>query len=73
MRSLRRAIACVESPWLLIWGTRDRAVGPKSAVELARAPARCPRALLPEVGHLPFEQPPEVFNRSVLEFLDCPQ
>ncbi len=70
VQSLSTAIARVRAPALLIWGTEDRAVDPRSMDALEGVLPQCRRAVLPGVGHLPFEEVPEVFNRLVLDFVD---
>ena len=56
-------------PTLLIWGTRDRAVDFRSAESLRRN-FRDARLLVFEgVGHLPYEEAPEDFNRALVAFL----
>ena len=56
-------------PTLLIWGTRDRAVDFRSAEPLRRN-FRDARLLVFEgVGHLPYEEAPEDFNRVLVAFL----
>lgn len=70
VESLHKSIANIRAPALLVWGTCDRAVDPRSMDALERALPRCRRAVLPGVGHLPFEEVPEVFNRLVLDFAD---
>jgi pimeloyl-ACP methyl ester carboxylesterase len=69
VRALRGAIAQVQAPVLLIWGTKDGAVDLRSADALQRTLPHCETALLPGVGHLPFEENPEGFDRLVLDFL----
>ena len=69
VRALRGMIAQVRVPVMLIWGTKDGAVDLRSADTLQRALPRCETALLPGVGHLPFEENPEGFDRLVLDFL----
>lgn len=56
-------------PTLLIWGTRDGAVSPASAAHLEKALADCRTLLLPGVGHLPYEETPEIFNQALVQFL----
>lgn len=56
-------------PTLLLWGSEDRAVYPASAAELRQRLDRAQLVLLPGVGHLPYEEAPEEFNRAVLGFL----
>ena len=56
-------------PTLLIWGTRDRAVSPASAYELKQQFQRARLVMFEGVGHLPYEESPDDFNRTVTEFL----
>ena len=57
-------------PTLMLWGAHDRAVSLASATRL-RAVLRAPLEILPGVGHLPFEEAPELFADRVLHFLAC--
>jgi pimeloyl-ACP methyl ester carboxylesterase len=70
MTALPGAIARVRAHSLLIWGTRDGAVDPKSSEALMQALPNCERALIQGAGHLPFEEMPDEFNRLVLDFLE---
>lgn len=70
--ALREAIPRVQTPTLLVWGSLDGAVDPHSAQPLRRSLACCRVEVLPGVGHLPFEESPEVFNRLVLDFIEQP-
>jgi pimeloyl-ACP methyl ester carboxylesterase len=56
-------------PTLLIWGTRDRAVHFQSAEPLRRNFRNARLVALEGVGHLPYEEAPEDFNRALAEFL----
>jgi pimeloyl-ACP methyl ester carboxylesterase len=56
-------------PTLLLWGSEDRAVSPNSAQRLRRVFADCSVEIFAGVGHLPYEEVPEQFDRAVLEFL----
>jgi pimeloyl-ACP methyl ester carboxylesterase len=56
-------------PTLLIWGNSDGAVYPSSAVALKRRFNNCRLVTFDGVGHLPYEEVPEEFNRTVIEFL----
>ena len=56
-------------PTLLIWGSRDAAVFVDSAQELRKQFDNCKLVIFDGVGHLPYEEVPEEFNRVVLEFL----
>lgn len=60
----------VESvPALLLWGERDRAVDPASAEALHRRWKNSVVLMMPGIGHMPYEEVPEEFNRIVLDFL----
>jgi pimeloyl-ACP methyl ester carboxylesterase len=56
-------------PTLLIWGTNDRAVYFQSAEPLRRNFRDARLVALEGVGHLPYEEAPEDFNRALVEFL----
>jgi 4,5:9,10-diseco-3-hydroxy-5,9,17-trioxoandrosta-1(10),2-diene-4-oate hydrolase len=55
-------------PMLIFWGDRDRAVALESGEELARR-LGAPLRVVPEAGHIPFEEMPEVCNRAWGEWL----
>jgi pimeloyl-ACP methyl ester carboxylesterase len=54
---------------LLIWGTADTAVDPASAAPLKQKIRDCQLVLFEGVGHLPYEEVPDEFNRAVVKFL----
>jgi pimeloyl-ACP methyl ester carboxylesterase len=56
-------------PTLLIWGTRDRAVHFQSAEPLRRNFRNARLVALEGVGHLPYEEAPDDFNRALVDFL----
>jgi pimeloyl-ACP methyl ester carboxylesterase len=56
-------------PTLLIWGTKDTAVDPASAAQLKQRLRDCQLVRFDGVGHLPYEEAPEEFNRAVAKFL----
>jgi pimeloyl-ACP methyl ester carboxylesterase len=56
-------------PTLLIWGTRDRAVSFGSAAPLRRNFRDARLVAFEGVGHLPYEEAPQEFNRALLDFL----
>jgi pimeloyl-ACP methyl ester carboxylesterase len=70
MEALRALIPAVQVPTLLIAGDRDRAVDPRSCQILKEHLPHCEHVVLPEIGHLPFEEAPGQFNQLVLEFLE---
>lgn len=69
VESLRNVLGEIAIPVLLIWGTADRAVDPRSCDELEKRLPRCETIRLRGVGHMPFEETPEKFNRVVMGFL----
>jgi len=56
-------------PTLLIWGTKDRAVDFRSAEPLRRNFRDARLMPFEGVGHLPYEEASEDFNRALIEFL----
>jgi pimeloyl-ACP methyl ester carboxylesterase len=56
-------------PTLLLWGDRDPAVYVSSARPLAQFFPNSQTLIFPGVGHLPYEECPEQFNRALIEFL----
>ncbi len=75
-RDLEELRQCLPSiahiPTLIVWGSRDNAVDPASAETLCRQFQKCRLLILPGVGHLPYEEAPEGFNRAVIGFLTTP-
>jgi len=71
MEALRAALPSIRQlPTLLLWGARDRAVSPSSAPRLQACFANSRLVLLPDCGHLPYEEFPAEFNRELSAFLD---
>ena len=60
-------------PTLLIWGSKDSAVYVSSMEPLARHFANVQTLVFPGVGHLPYEECPEAFNRELTNFLISPE
>jgi pimeloyl-ACP methyl ester carboxylesterase len=60
-----------EIPTLLMWGTKDTAVYASSAAPVARHFVDCKTVTFPEMGHLPYEECPDDFNRELIQFLTC--
>jgi pimeloyl-ACP methyl ester carboxylesterase len=56
-------------PTLLIWGAKDPAVYASSAAPLAKFFPNSKLIIFPGIGHLPYEECPEEFNRALIEFL----
>jgi len=61
-----------QKPILLIWGDQDHTVGLNSADRLRRKFRHANLMVLPGVGHIPFEEVPEVCNRAMVEWLSTP-
>jgi pimeloyl-ACP methyl ester carboxylesterase len=56
-------------PTLLIWGSLDAAVDPRSAAKVQSYFRDCRLVVMEGIGHLPYEEAPQEFNRAVIEFL----
>jgi pimeloyl-ACP methyl ester carboxylesterase len=56
-------------PTLLMWGSKDPAVFASSMEPLARHFTNVQTVMFPGVGHLPYEECPEEFNRALIKFL----
>jgi pimeloyl-ACP methyl ester carboxylesterase len=67
--ALKTALPRVTAPTLLIWGDKDRAVDPASAVELQRRLRQCELQVVRGGGHIVFEELPEEANRLMLDWL----
>ncbi len=61
--------AISELPTLLLWGSRDTAVYPSSAYELQQRLKNSVLVVLDGVGHVPYEEVPDEFNRVICDFL----
>jgi pimeloyl-ACP methyl ester carboxylesterase len=70
LRELEETLPMLASvPTLLMWGSKDSAVYASSAVALAKYFPNSQLIVFPGVGHLPYEECPEEFNRTLIEFL----
>jgi pimeloyl-ACP methyl ester carboxylesterase len=56
-------------PTLLMWGSKDSAVYASSAARLAKYFPNSRTIIFPGIGHLPYEECPEEFNRALIDFL----
>ncbi len=56
-------------PTLILWGSLDNAVDPASATPLSKQFHHCSLKMFEGVGHLPYEEVPSEFNRTVANFL----
>lgn len=70
LRELQLALPRIAHiPALLLWGALDGAVDPASSEFLHRQFQDCKVVMFEDVGHLPYEEVPEEFNRTISEFL----
>jgi pimeloyl-ACP methyl ester carboxylesterase len=70
LQELEALLPKLESvPTLLMWGSEDTAVYASSMAPLARHFTNVQTVVFPGVGHLPYEECPEEFNRALIEFL----
>lgn len=66
---LDRQLADLRLPTLVVTGEHDRAVKPEESRRLAQEIAGADLAVVPDCGHLPHEETPEVFVDTVQGFL----
>jgi pimeloyl-ACP methyl ester carboxylesterase len=70
LRELEASLPKLESiPTLLMWGGKDSAVYASSAEPLAKWFPNSRSIVFPGIGHLPYEECVEEFNRALIEFL----
>jgi pimeloyl-ACP methyl ester carboxylesterase len=70
LAELEQAMPTIHNyPTLLIWGTRDRAVSFHSAEPLRRNFRDARLVAFDGVGHLPYEEAPQDFNRALVDYL----
>ncbi|HTD95633.1 MAG TPA: alpha/beta fold hydrolase [Edaphobacter sp.] len=73
MGLLRNALSNLAAkPTLLIWGDRDRAVGLLSGQQLHRTLTQSSLLVIPGVGHIAFQEMPDVCNQAMHEWLTKP-
>lgn len=71
LRELESALAKISHyPTLLMWGEQDPAVLYNSAERLKQNFHNCRMITFPRVGHLPYEEASEDFNRELVAYLD---
>ena len=70
LKELERLLPTLKDvPTLLIWGSRDPAVYVSSMEPLSRHFANVQKVVFPGVGHLPYEECPDDFNRALIRAL----
>lgn len=71
LRELETLLPTLRSiPTMLMWGTDDPAVYASSMEPLARHFPGAEKVVFQGVGHLPYEECAEEFNRALIEFLE---
>lgn len=69
VEELREVIPKLKIPTLLVWGTQDKAVDPRSAEKLREQIPNSELKWVEGAGHLTFEESPEEFARAIVEFI----
>jgi 4,5:9,10-diseco-3-hydroxy-5,9,17-trioxoandrosta-1(10),2-diene-4-oate hydrolase len=69
LAKLAQAYPRISNPTLLLWGDRDPAVFVSSAQNILQAIPHARLETFSGVGHLPYEEVPEQFNRALKQFL----
>ena len=70
LRDLETALPdATRFPTLLMWGERDRAVYVSSAEQLRKQFPNSELVVFPGIGHLPYEEAADDFNRALIGFL----
>jgi pimeloyl-ACP methyl ester carboxylesterase len=71
MQRLKASLPSIANiPALLLWGREDQAVSCQSGLLLREFFRNAQYVVMPGVGHLPYEEAPEEFNRIVWQFLE---
>ncbi|MEO8190026.1 MAG: alpha/beta hydrolase [Acidobacteriota bacterium] len=63
-------LARIRAPTLVLWGKQDRLMDPSEGLALATAIEGAQFVVLPGVGHLPQEEDPILFSKTVSAFLE---
>ena len=71
-RGLSRRMYRIKVPVLLLWGESDTVVPPAYAKEFCSRLKECQSVILPEAGHLPMFEQPDVLCQRVLSYLGSP-
>ncbi|GIK38358.1 MAG: alpha/beta hydrolase [Chloroflexota bacterium] len=66
---LRPHLSRLQTPTLVITGDQDRVVPPRQAELLARYAPHAKLVIIPQSGHLPFDEQPELFAAAVVEYV----
>lgn len=63
-------LAEIDCPTLVLWGDKDRVVGPSCAQRYADAIGGAELVVYEGIGHLPFIEAPQRFNEDIRRFLE---
>lgn len=64
-----RHLGAIRHPTLILWGARDKIFPPEVARDLQTVIPNSKLALIPDAGHMPQWERPDVVNQLLLEFL----
>jgi 4,5:9,10-diseco-3-hydroxy-5,9,17-trioxoandrosta-1(10),2-diene-4-oate hydrolase len=71
MQTLKASLPAIRAiPTLLLWGAEDETIPAGTGQHLCECFRNPEFELLPGVGHMPYEEAPEEFNRCLLGFLE---
>jgi pimeloyl-ACP methyl ester carboxylesterase len=68
-RRLEDLLPAIKAPTLVVWGADDPIWPPKTAGEYVRRIRNARIAVIPNAGHTPYLERPEVFAAAVVKFL----
>lgn len=68
-QDMREELKNIKCPTLIIWGEKDTIVPTKYAKEWHEAIPASELIIVPDAGHIPMLEAPEIFNKAVEEFI----
>lgn len=69
-QDMRRELRNIKCPTLIIWGEKDSIIPVKYANQWHKAIAGSELVIIPDSGHIPMLETPEIFNKTVEEFIE---
>ncbi|HEY9858475.1 MAG TPA: alpha/beta hydrolase [Candidatus Obscuribacterales bacterium] len=67
-RSFKNKLAHIEQQTLILWGTADKILGTGDAIQFQQAIANSQLVWIPECGHVPHLEKPQLTAQHILEF-----
>jgi pimeloyl-ACP methyl ester carboxylesterase len=67
----KEAIAQLQVPMLILWGTKDRIIPPSLGRKLVKYSPLAQLVELPNVGHCPQDEVPLIVNQQILEWMNA--